>query len=117
LGFASLLAVYLLVYLLDELLVFSGVVITLRASRLQDAQGRVLKLIGGMVMLALAIAMLAYPEAMTSLTGALAVFGMALAGSALVMVLYRLYTLTHLPKHPKYTPKRHKRHKAKPLHR
>ncbi|MEM6431428.1 MAG: hypothetical protein AAF708_19475, partial [Deinococcota bacterium] len=46
LGFASLLAVYLLVYLLDELLVFSGVVITLRASRLQDAQGRVLKLIG-----------------------------------------------------------------------
>ncbi|MEM7738018.1 MAG: hypothetical protein AAF267_19745 [Deinococcota bacterium] len=118
--FGSLLAVYLLVYLLDELFVFSGVVITLRASRLQDAQGRVLKLIGGMVMLALAVAMLAYPEAMRSLTGALAVFGMALVGTVVMMIGYRVYQLIHhqrTSKRHKHASKSHKHRKVRPSHR
>ncbi len=121
-GFGSLLAVYLLVYLLDELLVFSSVVITLRASRLQDAQGRVLKLIGGMVMLALAVAMLAYPEAMRSLAGALAVFAAALTGTVLVMGAHKLYNLTQQGRKQtsqgrKHASKSHKHRKVRPSHR
>lgn len=87
LGVAVLLfAVYMLVFLLDELAVLGMAVVTMRAAKLQERHGRLLKLAGGSVMVALAIVMLAAPDLMESLSGALAVFAGA-AGLTLVLVL------------------------------
>jgi glutaredoxin len=88
--FVGLLLVYMLIYLLDELAIFGAAVVTLRATRLDDRGGRVLKLLGGAVMLALAVAMLWFPQALSSLTGTLLVFANALGLTVLVLILHRV---------------------------
>lgn len=89
LTFALLLGLYMLIFLVDELLVFGTVVFTLKASRFEEKQGRLLKLIGGMVMLALAIVLLIDPSIMNDLTSSLLVFGAALLAAVVVLVLHR----------------------------
>lgn len=86
--FALLLLLYLVVFLVDELIVFGSVVFTLRVSRFEEKQGRALKLIGGMIMLALAITLLIDPAAMNSLPTSLLVFGAAFVGALIVLVLH-----------------------------
>lgn len=88
--FALLLLLYMVVYLLDELIIFGVVVTTMRATRLEERQGRVLKLVGGAVMLALALVMLFWPKLLESIGGTLAVFGAAIGASLLVMLLHRV---------------------------
>jgi glutaredoxin len=88
-AFVALLLLYMLVYLLDELLIFGAVVVTMRVTRIEERQGRVLKLIGGAVMLALALVMLFWPTLLESIGGTLAVFGAAIGGSLAVLVLHR----------------------------
>ena len=83
--FGALLGLYLLIYLLDELLVFGVVVVTLRLTRFEERHGRVLKLVGGAVMVALGAAMVLAPELLDTLGGLLALTGGAL-GVALVLV-------------------------------
>lgn len=90
-GFMGLLAVYMLIYLLDELLVFGTVVVTLKVSRFEEKHGRILKLIGGMVMLALGVSMLVAPNAMNNLTGSLVIFAAATVGTLIMMGAYRLW--------------------------
>ncbi|MFP4512280.1 MAG: thioredoxin [Acidimicrobiales bacterium] len=80
-GFGSLLGVYLSIYLLDELVVFAAAVFTMRATKLQERHGRALKLVGGMVMVVIAVAIVFVPDAMESIGGVLAVFGVAVAAS------------------------------------
>jgi cytochrome c biogenesis protein CcdA/glutaredoxin len=87
--FLGLLGIYMGVYLLDELALFLVVVATMRVTRMQERHGRALKLVGGMLMLALAVALLTAPEAMSSLTGTLVVFGAALAGAGVLAALER----------------------------
>jgi len=89
-AFGALLSVYMLVYLLDELLIFGVVVITMRIGRFDEREGRVLKLIGGAVMLGLAVAMLWLPHLLESIVGMLSVFGVAIGGSLLFVALHRL---------------------------
>ncbi len=89
-AFVGLLAVYMAVYLLDELVVFGVAVVTMRIARFEEREGRVLKLIGGSVMLALAIAMLWMPHLLESIGGMLALFGVAIAGAMVVVVAHRL---------------------------
>ena len=84
---ALLFAVYMAVFLLDELLVFAAAVITLRATRVQERHGRALKLVAGSVLLALAVTMLVAPTALTTLVGTLVVFGAALALAAVLYLL------------------------------
>ncbi len=43
------------IYQLDEMAIFGTVVVTLKASKLEEKHGRILKLIGGTLMLTLAI--------------------------------------------------------------
>jgi len=86
--FGVLFVVYMAIYLLDELLVFGTVSVTLQSSKLQEEHGRTLKLVGGTLMLTLAVSFLFAPELMTSLTGSVIVFGAAVGGS-LVLVLVR----------------------------
>lgn len=89
-AFGGLLGLYMLLYLLDELVIFGVAVVTMRAARVDERGARVLKLLSGAVMLALAVAMLAFPEALSSLTGTALVFGAALGGAGLVLLGHRL---------------------------
>jgi len=93
LAFGGLLAVYLAVFLVDELALFGAAVVTLRAARLEERQGRVLKLVGGMVMLFLAAVMLLRPAWMNELGPAAAVVGAALLAALLVHLLARALRL------------------------
>lgn len=87
--FAALFFLYLVVYLLDELLVFGTVAITLKVSRFEEKNGRTLKLIGGMIMLALAVCLIFFPEIMNNIGGVVIVFGFAVIGSLLIMMIHR----------------------------
>ena len=88
-AFMALLALYILIYLALELIIFAGVVSTMRAERLSAGGGRVLKLIGGNVMLSLALVMLMDPKLLESIPGTLALFGVAIGGSLLIALLHR----------------------------
>lgn len=88
--FGALLLVYMLVFLIDEMILFGAAVVTMRAARVDEREGRVLKLVGGAVMLALALAMVAWPDLLDTVTGMLLVFGAALVGAGLVLVVHRL---------------------------
>lgn len=86
--FVSLLLVYLVVYLLDELLLFLAALITLRVTKLEERHGRLLKLGAGVIMLFLSLALLFKPELMWSLAGSLQVFGLAFVTMAAVHAVY-----------------------------
>ena len=74
---AALFVVYMLVFLLDELIVFAVAVTTLKATRMQERHGRFLKLLSGSVLVTLAAAMLFAPEAMNTVLGTVIVFAIA----------------------------------------
>jgi cytochrome c biogenesis protein CcdA len=96
-AFFGLLLLYLGVYLSVEIAVLAGAIITLRATRLQEGHGRKLKLVGGMVMIALAGVLLVDPAIMENLMGSLVVVGGALALSILVLLVERLRSGTKEP--------------------
>ena len=85
--FVLLLGVYLLVYLSVEITILLAAVITLSAMRMQERGGRILKLFGGMIMLALALVLLIDPAIMESLSGSLLVVGGAAMAALLVLLL------------------------------
>jgi len=86
-AFLLLLAVYLVVYLLIELVVFTAALFTLRMKRFEEGHGRVLKLVGGTVMVALALVLVLNPELMNDITGTLVVFmGSILLATAVILV-------------------------------
>jgi hypothetical protein len=87
--FAFLLALYMLMCALDELVVFIMAVVTLRAVKMKERGGRILKLVGGTVMLALALVLLVKPTLMDSVRSSVIVFGAAGAVALLVLVVHR----------------------------
>ena len=89
LTFVLLLLVYLLIYQLDEMGIFLVAVFKMRASKLEEKHGRILKLIGGMLMLALAGVMLINPSLMNNLTSSLVVFGIAFGVTLIVLLVHR----------------------------
>jgi thiol-disulfide isomerase/thioredoxin len=88
-SFILLLLLYLVIYQADELAIFGAAVYSLKASRLEEKHGRILKLAGGMLMLTLAAVMLIRPSLMNDLGSSLVIFGIALAAVLLVLVLHR----------------------------
>jgi hypothetical protein len=90
LTFVLLLLVYLLIYQLDEMGIFFVAVFSMRASKLEEKQGRILKLIGGVLMLTLAGVMLFNPSIMDKLDSSLIVFGIAFAVTVLILLLHRV---------------------------
>ncbi len=88
-SFALLFLLYLAIYLLDELVVFGTVAFTLKASKFEEKHGRILKLIGGMIMLALALVLVFKSELMNDIGGALIIFGVATAVSFIIIWLHR----------------------------
>jgi glutaredoxin len=89
-AFILLLLLYLLIYQLDELVIFGAAVYSLKASRMEEKHGRILKLAGGMLMLSLAAVMLIKPALMNDLGSSLFIFGIALAAVGLVLLVHRI---------------------------
>jgi thiol-disulfide isomerase/thioredoxin len=87
--FILLLLLYMIIYQFDEMVIFLTAVTTLKASKLEEKHGRILKLIGGMLMLTLGLVMLINPTYMNSLSGSLLVFGITLALILLVLLVHR----------------------------
>jgi cytochrome c biogenesis protein CcdA/glutaredoxin len=83
---AALFGAYMAVFLLDEILVFVAAVVTLRVAKVQERHGRALKLVSGVVMLALAGTMLVAPQALESVVGTMVVFGGAASVVAVVLL-------------------------------
>ena len=65
--FGALLGLYLLIYVLDELVLFAIVVATLNIGRFEERHGRLLKLLAGTVMLSLGVVLLVAPTVMEDL--------------------------------------------------
>lgn len=84
-GAVTLFLLYLLIFLIDELVIFGAAVLTLRAAKMQEHHGQALQLIGGTLMLTLATAMIAAPAALETIGGTAIVFG--IAGGVTVIVL------------------------------
>jgi len=88
--FVMLLLVYLFVYQLDELVIFFIAVFSLKAIKMEEKHGRILKLIGGMLMLTLALIMLIKPSLMNKLSTSLIVFGITAIATLLILFLHRV---------------------------
>lgn len=89
LTFGLLLLLYMLIYQIDELGIFLVAVFTLKASRLGESEGRILKLVGGLLMLTLAIVMLVNPAWMNQISSSLVVFAVAFGTAGLVLLVHR----------------------------
>lgn len=87
--FVGLLVLYMVIYQLDEMVIFFTAVYTLKASRLEESQGRILKLIGGILMLVLAGVMLINPELMNNFSSSLIIFAVAAGLVLLVLLVHR----------------------------
>lgn len=88
--FILLLIVYMFIYQLDEMIIFFSSVATLKASRLEEKHGRVLKLISGMLMLTLSVVMLFNPSLLNNLTSSLIIFGSTLLATGAILILHRI---------------------------
>lgn len=88
-GAAVLFALYLAVFLIDELAVFLVAVATMRAMKVQEHHGRGLKMVSGIVMLTLATTMVLWPDAMDGVAGSLVVFAVAAALATIGVLLQR----------------------------
>jgi hypothetical protein len=89
-AFLFLLLLYMLIYQMDEIVIFLSAVVSLKASRLEEKQGRLLKLTGGVLMLTLSIVMLINPALMNNLTSSLIIFGAAFLATLIVLLLHRV---------------------------
>ncbi len=89
LDFILLLLLYMFIYQLDELIIFLTAVFTLKATRLEEKHGRILKLIGGVLMFTLAGVMIIRPSLLSDLNSALIIFGIAFALVALILLIHR----------------------------
>ncbi|MCJ7695965.1 MAG: hypothetical protein MUO40_11150 [Anaerolineaceae bacterium] len=87
--FVALLILYMLIYQLDEMVIFFASVFTLKASRMEEKHGRILKLIGGSLMLTLAFVMLVNPSWMNSLSKSLLIFAIAFGLAGLILLVHR----------------------------
>ncbi len=85
-AFALLFALYLLIYVGAEIAVVVAAVVFMRRLSFGEAQARILKLLGGAIMVALGVAYLGFPEATRSFAGVGVIF-LAAAGTVAVILL------------------------------
>lgn len=74
---------------MDEILILIIATLTMKISRFEEKHGRVLKLIGGVIMLSLALVMLFNPEIMNNIKGSLLIFLSAGILSAMIIIIHR----------------------------
>ncbi len=90
LTFGLLLLLYMVIYQVDELGIFLAAVFTLKSSKLEEKHGRILKLVGGTLMLTLAAVMLINPNLMNNLGTSLLIFAAAFGVAGLVLLAHRV---------------------------
>jgi thiol-disulfide isomerase/thioredoxin len=88
-AFFLLLILYMVIYQLDEMVIFFSSVITLKASRVGEKHGRMLKLVSGILMLTLSLVMLVNPSLMNHLGSSLLIFSAALLATCLIFLIHR----------------------------
>ncbi len=87
--FVVLLLLYMLIYQLDEMGIFLVAAFTLKSSKLEEKHGRILKLIGGVLMLTLAVVMLVNPALMSDIGQSLIIFAIAFGATIIILLLHR----------------------------
>jgi cytochrome c biogenesis protein CcdA/glutaredoxin len=87
--FVALLLLYIFIYLIIELIIFFIAMITLNAGNFEEKHGRILKLVGGMIMFALGITMIFFPESMDTLSATIYLFGIAGLASFIIIFVHR----------------------------
>ena len=87
LEFALHLLLYMLLYQLDELIIFLVVVVTMKSKRMEEKHGQVLKLFSGCLMVVLSAVMIIKPALMNELTSTLIIFGASIAVTLLILLI------------------------------
>lgn len=85
--FVILLILYMVLYQLDELVIFGIAVFTMRSNRLQEKHGQILKLFSGTLMIVLSFVMLVKPSLMNELGQTLLIFLIALLLTGLIYLM------------------------------
>lgn len=85
---------YMILYQLDEMIIFLVVVFTMKSKRMEEKHGQMLKLFSGCLMVVLSAVMIIKPALMNELGTTLIIFG----GAFLVTLLILLITSKILPK-------------------
>jgi cytochrome c biogenesis protein CcdA/glutaredoxin len=88
-SFALFFAVYLLIYLGVEIMILVAAVISMDRFSFTEKHGRVLKLVGGVLMLVLALSFVFFWEAMNTFEGLLRLIGVAAALIIITLLLHR----------------------------
>ena len=87
LEFAGHLLLYMLLYQLDELIIFLVVVITMKSKKMEEKHGQVLKLFSGCLMVTLSAVMIFNPTLMNDLKSTLIIFGSAIIATLLILLI------------------------------
>ena len=98
LEFAMHLLLYMLLYQLDELIIFLVVVITMKSKKMEEKHGQMLKLFSGCLMVVLSVVMIVKPALMNELSTTLIIFGSSFLATLIILYL----TTKVLPKHGIY---------------
>ena len=85
--FALHLLLYMLLYQLDEIIIFLVVVVTMKSKRMEEKHGQVLKLFSGCLMIVLSAVMIISPALMNSLSSTLIIFGAAFGATLLILLI------------------------------
>jgi hypothetical protein len=86
-AFLALLLLYLLVYLIDEIVIMASTIFALKKAGLSYGKEQALKLIGGVIVLTLAVALILDLEIINTLGGSLGIFAFALLVSLAIIAL------------------------------
>lgn len=92
--FAALFSLYLFIYLLLEIIVVVAAVVLMQRLSFGESHARVIKLVGGAVMVALGIAYFGFPEATQSFSGVAMIFALAIGLSLVSILAARLISLS-----------------------
>ncbi len=77
----------MVLYQLDEIIIFIVVTITMKSRKLGQEEGRVMKLFSGLLMVTLSIVMIVNPAIMNNISTTLLVFALALIMTLIILLL------------------------------
>lgn len=92
LAYYGYLALYNVVYVMPLLIIVTGFALTFSAHKLTEYQGRVLKLLSGMMMLSLGVLLVFRPETLSTFSGAVLTLAGAIGATALIVIVHRTFT-------------------------
>jgi hypothetical protein len=97
-GFVIHLAIYLFIFLIDELALVIIAVYTLKATKFEEKHGRILKLFGGLIMAMLGSSMILKPELMDEFMNVLIIFIISILATAGINYAYNNFKIEKISK-------------------